>query len=120
MVQKSYRSELTSRKYVKIYSKKVTTLLNAKFMNQIISAKDITSARMIVYEKRSDSNLMIASCILQFVTLTSGIKLRYMTFKLHKRVEIDDYAFKREVATLLNEQYDLADIFDDQYSFIKL
>ena len=120
MAGRTYASELKDRQYVKLYAKKSKTLLNAKFMHLIISSRDVKQIKIAAFEKKACFDLLTMTCLLQFVTLTAGMTLRYMTFELHKKADFDDYAMKKEIANLLNEKVDLEDLLEEQYGFIRL
>lgn len=113
MVRKSYGSELKSRHFVKVYSKRTKTLLNAKFMHHLINPNDIASTRIVAYEKTTEDKLASLTCFLQFISLTNGMSLRYMSFALCKKISQVD------ATSLAIDQLDLEEALDE-YGFIKL
>lgn len=88
-------------------------------MHLLLMPKDIKSIRVIAYEKKSKDEVLTSTCILQFVNLISGVKLRYMSFMLSNKVTIDDQHMRNEIGKMLSEQDDLQERLDE-YGFIKL
>ena len=111
----TYSSVLKKHKYAKLYSKNVKTLLNARF--DLINPNDIESAKISAYEKSTNDGMLTSSCFLQFVKLKNSIKLRFVSFMLHKKIDDDD--LKPAIAKMLSEQMDIEEELD-VFDFAKL
>ena len=88
-------------------------------MHMLLHPADIASMKIVSYEKKTDDGLLTSSVTLQFVKTIYKIYLKYVSFNLYKKIDVEDPKFKATISTLLNEQMDIQEELED-FDFISL